>query len=125
MRQGHLRWQQKVRTTVDDANYDVGKIQEQLDKGDAVDVHSDTLTAQDFRFTTHGDALYAIAFGWPEDGEFRIRTLCKGGAFDGEIKKVTMLGNEGELAFYRKEDGLYVKAPEKKPCDCAYVLKIK
>ena len=111
-------------TTVDDANYDVGKIQEQLDKGDAVDVHSDTLTAQDFRFTTHGDALYAIAFGWPEDGEFRIRTLCKGGAFDGEIKKVTMLGNEGELAFYRKEDGLYVKASEKKPCDCAYVLKI-
>lgn len=34
-----------------------------------------------------------------------------------------MLGNEGELAFYRKEDGLYVKAPKKKPCDCAYVLK--
>ena len=100
------------------------KIQEQLDKGDAVDVHSDTLTAQDFRFTTHGDALYAIAFGWPEDGEFRIRTLRKGGILDGEIKKVTMLGNEGELAFYRKEDGLYVKAPEKKPCDCAYVLKI-
>ena len=66
-------------TTVDDANYDVEKIQEQLDKGDAVDVHSDTLTAQDFRFTTHGDALYAIAFGWPEDGEFRIRTLRKGG----------------------------------------------
>ncbi len=90
-------------TTVDDANYDVGKIQEQLDKGDAVDVHSDTLTAQDFRFTTHGDALYAIAFGWPEDGEFRIRTLRKGGALDGEIKKVTMLGNEGELAFCRKK----------------------
>ena len=100
------------------------KIQEQLDKGDAVDVHSDTLTAQDFRFTTHGDALYAIAFGWPEDGEFCIRTLRKGGILDGEIKKVTMLGNEGELAFYRKEDELYVKAPEKKPCDCAYVLKI-
>ena len=111
-------------TTVDDANYDVEKIQEQLDKGDAIDVHSDTLTAQDFRFTTHGDALYAIAFGWPEDGEFRIRTLREGGVLEREIKKVTMLGNEGELSFTRKEDGLYVKALEKKPCDCAYVLKI-
>ena len=39
-------------TTVEDADYDVGKIEEQLDKGGAVDVHSDTLTAQDFRFTT-------------------------------------------------------------------------
>ena len=48
---------------------------------------------------------------------FCIRTLRKGGAFDGEVKKVTMLGNEGELAFTEKKIGLYVKAPEKKPCD--------
>ena len=83
----------------------MGKIQEQLDKGDAVDVHSDTLTAQDFRFTTHGDALYAIAFGWPEDGEFCIRTLRKGGAFDGEIKKVTMLEMKVSLLFTEKKTG--------------------
>lgn len=112
-------------TTVEDADYDVSKIQEQLDKGDAVDVHSDTLTAQDFRFTTRGENLYAIALGWPEDGVFRIRTLKEGGVLENEIKKVTMPGLAEPLEFTRKDDALYVKAPETRPCACAYVLKIE
>lgn len=111
-------------TTVEDANYDVSKIQEQLNKGDAVDVHSDTLTGQDFRFTTHGDTLYCIAFGWPEDGLFRIRTLRQNGPFQKPVQSVTMLGDGAPLSFTRDGEALKVTAPQKRPCSCAYVMKI-
>src|SRR5215472_14560703 len=36
---------------------------------------AETFTAQDIRFTSKGDALYAIALGWPEDGQLVIHTL--------------------------------------------------
>ena len=87
-------------------------------------MHSETLTAEDFRFTTHGDTLYAIAMGWPENGEFRIRTLREGGPFDSDVGSVTLLGCDTPLTFGRNGECLYVKAPEKKPCAHAYVLKI-
>ena len=32
-------------------------------------------TAQDIRFTTKGEVLYAIALGWPEDGKLLVRRL--------------------------------------------------
>lgn len=111
-------------TIVEEENYDQEKIEEQIKKGGAADVHSETLTAQDFRFTTHGDTLYAIAMGWPEDGEFRIRTLREGGPFDCAIESVTLLGCDTPLKFGRNGECLCVKAPEKKPCAHAYALKI-
>ncbi len=86
-------------TTVEDANYDVGKIQEQLDKGDAVDVHSNSLTAQDFRFTVRDGHLYAIAFGWPEDGTFHIRSLREGVSYLEGVRHVSMVGCGEPVAF--------------------------
>lgn len=112
-------------TTVEDANYDVSKIEEQLNKGDAVDVHSDSLTSQDFRFTTRDGALYCIAFGWPKDGVFRIRTLRENGPFAKSIQSVTMLGDGAPLCFVRDGEALKVTAPLAKPCGCAYVMKIE
>lgn len=112
-------------TTVEDANYDVSKIEEQLNKGDAVDVHSDSLTSQDFRFTTRDGALYCIAFGWPRDGVFRIRTLRENGPFAKSIHSVTMLGDGAPLCFVRDGEALKVTAPLTKPCGCAYVMKIE
>lgn len=112
-------------TVVDDADYDVEKINEQLNKGDAADVHSDTLTAKDYRFTTKGEIVYAIAFGWPEDGEFKIRSLGRNGVLKREIRQVSMPGCNEKLIFIRKDDALYVKVPDKKPCDCAYVLRVE
>lgn len=111
-------------TTVEDADYDVDKIAQQVQKGSAADVHSGILTEQDFRFTTHGDTLYAIAMGWPGTGEFRIRTLREGGVFHERIGGVSMIGCDGPLAFRRDGEALCVKAPGEKPCQWAYVLKI-
>ncbi len=111
-------------TTVDDADYDVGKIKEQLDKGSAVDVRSDLLGEGDYRFTTKGSALYAISMGWPEDGWFHIYALRQNGPYRGAAENITMVGCGESLAFYRDELGLHVKAPRKAPCDHAYVLKI-
>ncbi len=111
-------------TTVEDADYDVGKIEEQLDKGGAVDVHSDTLTAQDFRFTTRAGRLYAIAFGWPKDGTFHIRSLRQGVPYLERIKDVSMIGCKAALTYTRDGEALHVKAPAEPPCGCAYVLRI-
>lgn len=112
-------------TIVEDANYDTEKIEEQLEKGNAADVHYDKLTAEDFRFTVHGDVLYAIAMGWPEDGKFHIRTLREKGPYHGTIGRVSMPGCEVPLTFARDGQGLHVSVPAMKPCECAYVLKIE
>lgn len=112
-------------SVVEDADYDTEKIREQLEKGSAADVHSDKLTARDYRFTTHDSVLYAIAMGWPKDGKFHIRTLRENGPFRQPILRVTMPGCEGPLAFDRDGRGLHVAAPAVRPCECAYVLKIE
>ncbi|MDY3919373.1 MAG: alpha-L-fucosidase [Candidatus Limivivens sp.] len=115
-------------TTVFDADYDVDKIHEQLKKGEAVDVHSDSLTARDFRFTRKNGILYAIAMGWPEEGMFRISSLGKqgqAGILLGEASRITMPGIDTPLSFRQENDALVISAPDRKPCDHAYVLKIK
>ncbi len=111
-------------TIVEDAQYDIEKINRQLNEGAAVDVHSETLSALDVRFTTKPGVIYAIMMGWPEDGCFRIKTLAKGGLPEGEIKDVSMLGT-GDLTWNRDDEALHVTAPLHRPCKEAYVLKIR
>ena len=41
------------------------------------DTDTRPFTAQDFRFTTKGDVLYAIGLGWPANGEAVIHSLAK------------------------------------------------
>ncbi len=82
------------------------------------------LTARDLRFTTKGDALYAIVLGWPADGRVAVRSLAKVPGAAGKIAAVTLLGHAGALAFTHDEKGLAVTMPEKKPCETAWVLKI-
>ncbi len=82
------------------------------------------LTAQDFRFTTKGGALYATAMGWPDDGVYTVRTLAAGGpGVIGEVQSVRLLGH-GEVPFRRTAGGLVVSLPKDRPCDHAYVLKV-
>lgn len=79
----------------------------------------------DYRFTTKGNTLYAIALGWPEDGKALIKSLSKGNALRPEtINHVELLGG-GELKFEPKEEGLEVILPDNKPeLNYAYSLKI-
>ena len=82
-------------------------------------------TAEDIRFSTKGDTLYAIALGWPKDGKVVIRTLASGSSrYPREVGQVSLLGNEGNLAFTRDEKGLIVTMPDRKPNEFAYALRI-
>jgi alpha-L-fucosidase len=80
------------------------------------------LTAQDFRFTTKGDTVYAFVCGIPETGTVSIRTLSAQRYH--EIQSISMLGVEGDLRFEQKDDALHVSLPSALPCDYAVCLKI-
>ena len=79
----------------------------------------------DYRFTTKGNTLYAIALGWPENGKTLIKSLSKGNSLRPEtINRVEFLGGS-ELKFECKEEGLEVILPDNKPeLNYAYSLKI-
>jgi alpha-L-fucosidase len=82
-------------------------------------------TAEDIRFTTKGDILYATALGWPDDGKIRIRSLAAGNAaYPRNIGRIELLGNGQPLVFSRESDGLQVSLPDARPNEYAYVLKI-
>jgi alpha-L-fucosidase len=86
---------------------------------------SQELTAEDVRFTTKGDALYAIALGWPRFGTLRVLSLAQGSALaPGEIGSVEVLG-AGPVAFTRSRKGLEVRLPEGLAGAAAVVLKVR
>ena len=92
-------------------------------KGATLDVKR--YTAEDIRFTTKGDILYAFAMAWPENGKTVIKSLAKGSEnMPGEIGKIEMLGADGPLTFDRDDQGLTVNLPQTKPNEFAYTLKI-
>lgn len=81
-------------------------------------------SGSDFRFTTQGQTLYAIALAWPGT-EAVVKSLAIGGDKPaGKVDKVEMLGNDGPLEFKQDDAGLHVAMPAKKPGDVAYSLKI-
>lgn len=81
--------------------------------------------AQDIRFTTRGDALYAILLDWPGDGAtVEIRSLS-GDARPSDTAKVTMLGHRGKLDWSMKDGKFSVVLPDRAPCQHAVVLKIR
>ncbi len=83
-------------------------------------------TAEDIRFTTKGNVLYAIALAWPADGKLTIKSLAAGSAhYRGEPARVELLGNPGSLQFSRSNQGLVVAMPERKPNEYAFCLKIE
>jgi len=82
-------------------------------------------TAQDVRFTTRGDVLYAVLLGWPDSGETVIESLGTGLAlYPDAIERVELLGSEEKAQWSHDADGLKVKLPSQKPADAAFVLKV-
>jgi alpha-L-fucosidase len=69
-------------------------------------------TAEDMRFTTKGDTLYAIVFGWPDNGKVKIKSLSDGNVLrPGAVNKVELVGG-GELRFQRNGEALEVTLAE-------------
>ncbi len=82
-------------------------------------------SAKEIRFTTRGATLYAIALGWPEDGQLLIRSLAKPpGAKVNNLKSVSSLGYKGKVQWHQTPEGLVVKLPEKKVSEFTAALKI-
>jgi alpha-L-fucosidase len=82
------------------------------------------LTAEEVRFTTKGDTLYAFIMGWPEK-EALIKPLATVSKFSPpKIKNVELLGYGGKVSWAQDEQGLTVVMPEVRPSDHAVTLKI-
>jgi alpha-L-fucosidase len=91
--------------------------------GGARDVRA--YTAEDMRFTSKGNLLYAFVMAWPESGKVTIKSLAEGSAnYPGKIAKVELLGSPAPVAFSRDATGLTVTMPGQKPNEYAYALKI-
>jgi alpha-L-fucosidase len=76
------------------------------------DTDTQAYTPQDFRFTVHGDTLYAIELAWPSNNEAVIRSFAAD-APGGQLKvaNVTLLGNEGTVQFEQQANGLHLHLP--------------
>ena len=96
----------------------------QVKSGSFSDHKESKMTAEDVRFTTKGQAIYAIAMGWPEKA-FRIESLGKKSAPDLAIRDVKLLGRDKPVKWSVNKDCLKVLAPKEKPCDHAYVIRIE
>jgi alpha-L-fucosidase len=81
-------------------------------------------SAEDIRFTTRDNALYAICLGWPGEVTL-IRSLGSDSPIKAEgIARIQMLGSDEPLDWSQHEDRLRIKTPSQKPCDHAYTFKI-
>ncbi len=82
-------------------------------------------TAEDIRFTSKGDVLYAFVMARPESGKATIKSLAQGSEnYAKEIARVELLGDKEPLTFIRDATGLVVTLPGQRPDDYAYTLKI-
>jgi alpha-L-fucosidase len=80
-------------------------------------------TAEDFRFTTKADALYAIGLAWPTTGEAVIRSLAATVGSQ-SVRSVSLLGSDAKPKFQQRPDGLHVQLPAQPPAKYAYVLRL-
>jgi len=89
------------------------------------DTRRAAFTSRDVRFTTKGDALYAIVLAWPEGGEATVRSLGTDlRLYPHEIGDVRLLGAAEPVKWSRRRSGLHVKLPAEPPCQSACVLKV-
>lgn len=83
-----------------------------------------SFTPRDVRFTTKGDAIYAIFLSWPEN-ETQIKELGKTSKnATRHISNVSLLGDASKIEWRQRPGALTIKTPGNRPCDYAYAFKI-
>jgi len=95
----------------------------QVAAGSFHDTDTANYTAEDFRFTTKGNALYAIELGWSAGGEAVIHSL---GTTVGsrKVESVTLLGSDARIQARQEADGLHLQLPAQVPGKYAYVFRV-
>jgi alpha-L-fucosidase len=80
--------------------------------------------AQDIRFTTKGKILYAISFGWPDNGTLVVKSLNGNHSDLLSISRIELLGS-GEVKYQQTTEALEISVPPVKPAyPYANVFKI-
>jgi alpha-L-fucosidase len=83
-------------------------------------------TNADIRFTAHGETLYAIALGRPEENSFVIHTLYKGTPYlPAPVAEVMLLGAAAPVKWEQGEHGLAIHLPAGAAEEAAYVFRIR
>ena len=83
------------------------------------------LTADDVRFTTKGNVLYAFVMGVPQENAVVASLASNGKQNVRKISRVELLGFPGKLEWAQDNAGLHVKRPQKKPCKHALAFKVQ
>lgn len=78
-------------------------------------------TAQDIRFTTKGEDIYAICLGCPKE-QLTIQSLRF--LYPEEIKSIQLLGDDTPVHWSLDPEGLKIQPENPKPDQPAYVFKI-
>ena len=93
--------------------------------------HEVEYTADDYRFTSRDNLLYATFLGWPDQKAIISFDQDRTSNFKAikrlepdEVVSVRMLGIDKELNWSMTRQGLEIDLPNEKPCDNAYVFKI-
>jgi alpha-L-fucosidase len=82
-------------------------------------------TAEDIRFTTKGNTLYAFVQGWPKD-EAVVKALGLASPQQpGKIQKVEVLGYKGNVSWKQEDAALKVQMPAEKMSDIGFTLKVQ
>ena len=82
-------------------------------------------TANDIRFTTNGDVLYAIALGWPAGRTLRVHSLSLNTPYlRGAVCSVELLGFNAPLKWAQKKDGLSIDLPAEELDEPAFTFRI-
>lgn len=111
-------------TVMEDNNYDIKKINRQIELGYMMEDSVADFTPEDLRFTQKNGAVYVMAMGWPKNGRLMVKSL---GSDTGrmDVKNVRLLGCDCTLEWNQADGGLYVTLPEKQPYPFACALKVE
>jgi alpha-L-fucosidase len=97
----------------------------QIPSGEFTDAHREPFTSQDIRFTTKGNALYAIVLACAQ-GEVTIRALASVSPIpSAPISDITLVGYPQPLRWSQDEHGLNVQLPAQMPCEHAFALRVR
>ncbi len=88
------------------------------------DTDTTPYTAEDFRFTTKGDALYAIELRRPANREVVIHSVGRGVVGEEGVESVELLGSDAKITFEQQADGLHMQVPENMSGSYACVFRI-
>lgn len=77
-------------------------------------------TEKDIRFTTKGDALYAIVLDWPTE-PVKIRSLR---TLDKQIQSVSLLGSDEKIKWQQTDEGLIIQPPAQQVGEHAFAFKL-